>query len=72
LLEGESPTRIFERWSMGFKKLSDDDFKNLSGFQDTDEFFLKQHLTEDSSLVMVFLQLFYKKNFVDHPELAVT
>ncbi len=68
LLEGESPTRIFDRWSMGFKKLSDDDFKNLSGFQDTDELFLKQHLTEESSLVMVFLQLFYKKNFVDYPE----
>ncbi len=72
LLEGESPNRIFDRWSMGFKKLSDDDFKNLSGFQDTDEFFLRQHLTEDSNLVMVFLQLFYKKNFVDYPEPAIT
>jgi hypothetical protein len=72
LLEGESPNRIFDRWSMGFKKLSDDDFKNLSGFEDTDEFFLRQHLTEDSSLVMVFLQLFYKKNFVDYPEPTLT
>lgn len=72
LLEGESPNRIFDRWSMGFKKLSDDDFKNLSGFEDTDEFFLRQHLTEDSNLVMVFLQLFYKKNFVDYPEPTLT
>ncbi|MFM7485925.1 MAG: BLUF domain-containing protein [Cytophagales bacterium] len=72
LLEGESPMRIFDRWSMGFKNLSDDDFKNLSGFQDTDEFFLKQNLTEDSSLIMVFLQLFYKKNFVDYPEPSLT
>ncbi|MFN7604265.1 MAG: BLUF domain-containing protein [Bacteroidota bacterium] len=72
LLEGESPNRIFDRWSMGFKKLSDDDFKNLSGFEDTDEFFLRQPLTEDSSLVMVFLQLFYKKNFVDYPEPTLT
>lgn len=72
LLEGDSPTRMFDRWSMGFKKLSDDDFKNLCGFEDADEFFLKQHLTEDSSLVMVFLQLFYKKNFVDFPEPTLT
>ncbi|MFM8912469.1 MAG: BLUF domain-containing protein [Flammeovirgaceae bacterium] len=72
LLEGDSATRMFDRWSMGFKKLSDDDFKNLSGFEDADEFFLKQHLTEDSSLVMVFLQLFYKKNFVDFPEPTLT
>jgi hypothetical protein len=72
LLEGESPDRIFDRWSMGFKNLNDEDFKNLSGFQDTDAFFLNQNLTEESSLVMIFLQLFYKKNFVDYPEVMLT
>lgn len=71
LLEGESANRIFDRWSMGFKSLSDNDFKSLSGFQDTEAFFIQQNLTEDSNLVMVFLQLFYKKNFVDFPELVV-
>ncbi|MFM7429455.1 MAG: BLUF domain-containing protein [Flammeovirgaceae bacterium] len=71
LLEGESANRIFDKWSMGFKNLSDTDFKNLSGFQDTEAFFIQQNLTEVSNLVMVFLQLFYKKNFVDFPELVV-
>jgi hypothetical protein len=70
LLEGESANRIFDKWSMGFKSLSDTDFKNLSGFQDTEAFFIQQNLSEDSNLVMVFLQLFYKKNFVDFPELV--
>lgn len=70
LLEGESANRIFDKWSMGFKNLSDTDFKNLSGFQDTEAFFIQQKLSEDSNLVMVFLQLFYKKNFVDFPELV--
>jgi hypothetical protein len=70
LLEGESANRIFDKWSMGFKSLSETDFKNLSGFQDTEAFFIQQNLSEDSNLVMVFLQLFYKKNFVDFPELV--
>ena len=70
LLEGESANRIFDKWSMGFKSLSENDFKNLSGFHDTEAFFIQQNLTEDSNLVMVFLQLFYKKNFVDFPELV--
>lgn len=68
VMEGESEKRIFSNWSMGFKGLSNDDFSTLSGFQDTGAFFARQKLTEKSSLVLVFLQLFYKKNMVDYPE----
>ena len=70
VIEGNSPHRIFKGWSMGFKKLTHEEFSNLSGFQDIDNFFNKQKLTEHSSLVLVFLKLFYEKNMVDYPEFA--
>ncbi len=70
VIEGNSPQRIFKGWSMGFKKLTHEEFSSLSGFQDIDSFFSKQKLTEHSSLVLVFLKLFYEKNIVDYPEFA--
>jgi hypothetical protein len=71
VLEGNSPTRIFKGWSMGFKKLSNDDFANVSGFTDIDIFFDEHKMKENSSLLLVFLKLFYRKNMVDYPESAV-
>jgi Sensors of blue-light using FAD len=68
ILEGDSPKRIFKGWSMGFKKLSNDDFVNASGFTDIDVFFDEHKMKENSSLLLVFLKLFYRKNMVDYPE----
>lgn len=71
ILEGDSPKRIFKGWSMGFKKLSNDDFVNASGFTDIDVFFDEHKMKENSSLLLVFLKLFYRKNMVDYPESAM-
>ncbi len=68
LLEGTSSKRIFKGWSMGFKKISESDFTKLSGFIDPEKFFATPLADTDGSAVMTFLQLFYKKNFVDYPE----
>jgi hypothetical protein len=68
LLEGESPDRIFNNWSMGFKNLSLKDYQEMSGFQDIDVFFKKENISNESSAALIFLKLFYKKNLVDFPE----
>lgn len=56
---------------MGFKNLSQTEFTDLSGFQNIDDFFNHQKISEDSNLVLIFLQLFYDKNLVDYPELIL-
>lgn len=68
LLTGNTEHRIFKDWSMGFKKLDDKQFKELCGFQDLEDFFSAQHLSNESPAVMIFLSLFYKKNLTDYPE----
>ena len=69
VLVGNSPERIFNDWSMGFRNLSDLDFISLSGFKDIDSFFIINPLTEETSMVLVFLKLFYYKNLADYPEM---
>jgi len=69
ILEGNSPNRLFKDWSMGFKKISESDFILLSGFTDIEKFFAVPPTDSEGSAVMIFLNLFYKKNFVDYPEL---
>lgn len=32
VIEGDYPERLFKDWSMGFKQITDDEFKTLSGF----------------------------------------
>lgn len=71
VIEGSSSHRLFKDWSMGFKKLSFEEFENLSGAHDIDVFFGKQEQVGQGNLVMTFLNLFYKKNMVDYPELSV-
>lgn len=71
VIVGETEERIFKNWSMGFKILEDDaEFKMIEGYQDVEIFFDQLKMTEDSSLVMIFFQLFYKRNQDDYPELA--
>lgn len=71
VIEGSSSHRLFKDWSMGFKKLSLEEFEDLSGALDIDVFFGKQVDAGQGNLVMTFLNLFYKKNMVDYPELSV-
>lgn len=68
VVEGESPNRIFQNWSMGFKHLTQTEFYQESGFLEMDDFFAHQHQSENKDLVLIFLELFYKKNNVDYPE----
>lgn len=70
VIEGDYPERLFKDWSMGFKQITDDEFKTLSGFQDIDAFFEKQQSLEGKNLILIFLQLFYRKNNTDYPEPA--
>jgi hypothetical protein len=69
VMVGNSPERIFNDWSMGFKNLSELDFISLSGFKNIDSFFTFNLLNDQSSIVLVFLKLFYDKNLVDYPEM---
>lgn len=68
MLEGESAHRIFKNWSMGFKKLDDDQFEQLSGYRDPEDFFTRQNINDESPTAMIFLTLFYKRNLIDYPE----
>lgn len=68
VLEGNTEHRIFKDWSMGFKKLDEYQFEELSGYKDPEDFFARQHVTNESPAVMIFLSLFYKKNISDYPE----
>lgn len=71
VIEGNTQDRLFKDWWMGFKNLSQTEFTDLSGFQNIDDFFNHQKISEDSNLVLIFLQLFYNKNLVDYPELIL-
>ncbi|MEM9858657.1 MAG: BLUF domain-containing protein [Bacteroidota bacterium] len=62
LIEGDIEKRNFENWTMGFKMLGRQNFKELSGFTDLDEFFNQKNFSEESHVALVFLRLFYQKN----------
>ncbi len=68
VVEGESPNRIFQNWSMGLKHLTETEFYQESGFLEMDDFLAHQQQLENKGLVLIFLELFYKKNKVDYPE----
>lgn len=68
ILEGNTRSRIFKDWSMGFKRVSAEQFEELTGYRDLDKFFFEKQVTDDSPAVLVFLRLFYKRNYVDYPE----
>ena len=68
VLEGDSEHRHFKDWSMGFRRLTPDEARQLGGFEDIDHFFARKRVTEKSNLLMVFLKLFYNKNMVEFAE----
>ncbi|MCA6381331.1 MAG: BLUF domain-containing protein [Cytophagales bacterium] len=69
VIQGNSPERIFKGWTMGFKRLTFEDAEQLTGFRDIDIFFEKQEMKGDKNLLLLFLEMFYKKNAVDYAEL---
>lgn len=71
ILEGSLEKRNFENWSMGFKSLSLDEFKSLSGFESPEELFANNPIGNESHPTLVFLRLFYEKNQTDFPEIVM-
>ncbi len=72
LLEGTLTQRLFRHWTMGFKNLSEVEFAQVSGYQSPEVFFRQKAVTDDSHPVLIFLQLFFKKNWVDYPETSLS
>lgn len=70
LLEGHLPSRLFGSWSMGFKSLGLPEFEQLSGYEEPEKFFRTTAVDDQSHPALVFLHLFFKRNYVDHPENA--
>ncbi len=66
LLEGTIATRNFKNWSMGFKSLDVASAREISGFEDIDQFFTLNKATNSSHPALIFLSLFYQKNHSDH------
>ncbi len=69
VMEGNSRTRLFKDWSMGFKQLTDEDFETITGYKDIDAIFSEDRVYNNGNLLMTFLTLFYKKNITDYAEL---
>ncbi|MBX2969312.1 MAG: BLUF domain-containing protein [Cyclobacteriaceae bacterium] len=69
VLEGNAADRTFKDWSMGFKRLYDEDeIEALSGFKDIDSIFSSEEPI-NGNLLLTFLTIFYKKNITDFAEL---
>lgn len=66
LLEGTIATRNFKNWSMGFKSLDIATAQEISGYEDIDQFFTLNKVSNSSHPALIFLSLFYQKNHSDH------
>jgi hypothetical protein len=71
LIEGSSDHRIFNDWSMGFKQLSLDELTDFSGFTDPSTFFSNDNINNQSHPALIFLKLFYEKNYRDISEIHI-
>jgi hypothetical protein len=65
LLEGNHEERIFKTWSMGFKSIDYGEFEKLTGFSDPTDFFSDDNINNHSHPALIFLKLFYDKNYRD-------
>ena len=66
VLEGNSPTRIFSDWQMGFRLVTNEDLDLIPGLKDIDTFFNENLEKEKGNLLLTMLGLFYKKNIKDY------
>ncbi len=69
LIEGEISQRNFSKWSMGFKAVDRQLFHEMTGFENLEDFFAKSAVDNESHLSLIFLKLFYKKNYRDFADL---
>lgn len=69
LLEGTSEKRIFSNWSMGFKSVDYDEFENITGYSDPAAYFSDDNINNHSHPAVIFLKLFYDKNYRDFTDL---
>lgn len=72
LLEGSHEERIFKSWSMGFKQIDLTDFEKITGFRDPTDFFADDHINNHSHPALIFLKLFYDKNYRDFIDQKLT
>lgn len=70
LLEGTSENRIFSNWSMGFKSVDYEEFENITGFRDPAAYFSDDNINNHSHPAVIFLKLFYDKNYRDFTDLT--
>jgi hypothetical protein len=70
ILEGPASERSFPSWNMGLKVLDKEEFKQLSGYTDIEEFFALDSINNQSHPAKIFLRLFYQKNYRDFADLS--
>lgn len=63
IIEGVIAKRNFPNWSMGFKSMNNKELKNITGYKDIEEYFRDKDYGEDGHIALVFLKLFYQKNY---------
>ena len=70
LLEGVTEERIFKEWSMGFKAMDQKEFEKLSGYTKLEDLFEETPITNKSHPALIFLKLFYEKNYRDFEQIS--
>ena len=63
IIEGRLSKRNFEAWHMSFKSFTARQFRKISGFKNLESFFQNNRITNESHVSLVFLKLFYNKNY---------
>ncbi len=63
IIEGYLEKRNFDAWHMSFKSFTATQFRKISGFKNLEAFFQNNKITNESHVTMVFLKLFYNKNY---------
>lgn len=70
LLEGTLQQRLFSGWSMGFKSINEEELEAITGFRKLDDILNEHDVTNDSHPALIFLKLFYDKNYQDFTSLS--
>ncbi|MEL7006507.1 MAG: BLUF domain-containing protein [Bacteroidota bacterium] len=63
IIEGMISKRNFPNWSMGFKSINNQELKKMTGYTDIEEYFRNKNYGEEGHIALVFLKLFYQKNY---------
>ncbi len=63
IIEGMISNRNFPGWSMGFKSMNNSELQKMTGYKDIEEYFRNESVNDHSHIALVFLKLFYQKNY---------